>query len=218
MRNLTPRFRHGDQDALSRHNYIIRIFFMIFMINFWTLSTTLKRNLESGLCITLATARAWEHARSLVTLNRFQTCPFDNISFHSIIYLFFIFNFQLQLFLFLFIDYSFFSCSFFSASSIRWQLQLEPKILKVVKQMQFIGISRGGNCCHVMGISASPPPSPRSRHEAVIILVTITRHYKWTSYWMRPWPLNMCPVTPALHDPALYFWWRRASYISQLLG
>lgn len=27
MRNLTPRFRHGDQDALSRHNYIIRMFF-----------------------------------------------------------------------------------------------------------------------------------------------------------------------------------------------
>ena len=47
--------------------------------------------------------------------------------------------------------------------------------------MQFIGISRGGNCCHVTAGDFLPPPRPQSRHEAVIILVTITRHYKWTS-------------------------------------
>ena len=89
-----------------------------------------------------------------------------------------------------------------------WQLQPERKILKVVKQMQFIGISRGGNCCHVMGISASPPP-PQSRYEAVIILVTITRPYKWTSILDAMFPVTPCmalclsPVVAGVHHTFL---------------
>ena len=74
--------------------------------------------------------------------------------------------------------------------------------------MQFIGISRGGNCCHVMGISASPPP-PQSRYEAVIILVTITRPYKWTSILDAMFPVTPCmalclsPVVAGVHHTFL---------------